>query len=241
MSYWFHGGYNHPSGEINIVNLTVRNIHSGRGQQKHVLFTYHLRGEICADTTAAITARIAEIEQAYSVEGQNCGLMIDASTPSAHVLSTNHQNNISGNRIIQRPSFPEGGAVEYATGRTYSIVIQALFASPESQILEYNERIQYIGTGGPRWYMREFPRGAPRPYITNEQTAQRVIQSGNSIGFNAYLEPFGPMLPTYEHQDQRIWLPGTPNFHGQQYSEYPLQWAFYMSVPVSSAAWPSLR
>ncbi len=239
MTYWAYGAYNHPAGEINVVNLTVRNVHSGRGQQKHVLFTYHLRGEICnASTTAEITARLIELEQVYSVEGQNCGLFIDASTPTAHILRNDHPNNISGNRVIQRPSYPEGGAVEYATGRVYTIVIQAVFASPESQILEYNERIQYVGDGGPLVDVRNMVRGAPRLYPRCERTAQRIIQSGNSVGFNGYVEPLGPIFPSYEHRDQQTWIYGTPEFKGQQYSEYPMQWAFYMSSPVGNAVPP---
>lgn len=237
MTYWKYGNYIHPYGEINIVNLTVRNVHSGRGQQKHVLFQYYLRGEICADSGPdAISARIYEIEQAYTVEGLNCGLYTDATatTPTSHTLNNNHPNNISGNRVVQRPSFPEGGPTEYATGRTYSIIIQALFASPESQILEYQESIQYRGTGGPRWHMREFKRGSPRPYITHQRTAQHIVQQGRSLGFNGYLEPAGPILPSFEHQDARLWIPGTPEFHGQQYSEWPLQWAYYMTTTTAA-------
>lgn len=230
-SVWKWGAFEHEANEINVVNISVRNIHSGRGTLKHVLFTYHLRGEICnVSTVAEISSRIAAIEVAYSTEFQNCGLYIDG-VATAHVLANNHPNNISGNRIIQRPSFPEGGAVEYATGRVYDIVIQALFASPESQIIEFNERIQYIGTGGPRVDVRDMVKGPPKLYQRCQRTAQRIIQSGSSVGFNAYLEPSGPLYPNYEHVDQRVLIQGSPEFRGQQYSEFPMQWAFYMSNP----------
>lgn len=241
MSIWKYGSYSHPESEINVANITVRNIHSGRGRLRNVLFTYHLRGEICATTTAEITSRIAEIEAAYSVEGRDFGLYLDTNTPTAHTLSNSHPNNLSGNRILQRPSFPVGGPTEYATGRTFDIIVQALFASPEAQILEYHETIRYIGTGGPSVYVRNMLKGPPKLYLQCQRTAQRIVQSGRSIGFNGYVEPSGPIFPSYEHVDERMVEYGTPQFHGQQATEWPMQWAYYMSSPVSAIVPPIPR
>lgn len=241
MSYFQYGSYAHPAGEVNLTRVDVRNIHSGRGQLQHVLYTMYLQGEICAADASAVTTRINEITAAYRYEGYDAGLYLDSGTVTSHFLQSNHSNNISGNRIIQGPSFPKGGPEEYATGRTFSITIQALFASPESQILEYTESIQYVGTGGPQIGVRRFPVGPPQAYIICQQTEQRIVQSGRSLGFGGYVFPYGPLYPNYEHTDQRVYQLGTPRFHGQQFSEYPMQWAFYMSAPFAQSGVPIPR
>lgn len=241
MTIFKWGSYSHPANEINLVNIDVRNHHSGRGQLHNVLFTYYLRGEICDDSTADITSRIAEIESAYSVEGQDCGLYIDASTPTQHVLTNNHPNNLSGNRIIQRPSFPEGGPTEYATGRTYSIIIQALFASPESQVIEYQESVEFYGDCGADVEVWHPIRGAPRLYQRSERTAQRIVQRGHSVGFNGYAEPFGPLYPQYEHRNKRYWKRGSPIFRGRQFTNWPMEWAFVMTAPTAQDSPPNFQ
>lgn len=238
--YFRYGSYTHPAGEVNLARYLVREKKSNRGRRISLIHTMFLEGEICAYGQAAITARIEQLIDTYSVNYQDAALYQDDGQPTPHSLFNGRPDCISGVRVVQR-SWPKGDGAEYATGRTFSITIEAEFDAAESQIIAYEESITIVGNCGPRIEVVELATGAPVLQVLNQKTAQRIIQSGSSIGYGGYVLPFGSLYPTFEHVDRRIEKPGTPAFQGQGYRYYPFQWTYFHSLAIPQTPIPTPR
>lgn len=238
--FFRYGDFTHPAGEVNLTRFNIRGLFGPRGQRLKTVYTMFLDGEICADGPAAITTRIAELVEVYSHNYRDAGLYLDDGTLTPHHLQSNRFDCISGVKVIQR-SWPEGGPTEYATGRKYSITLEAEFDDADSQVVEWQEQVAVVGNCGPRIEVVEVSQGPPLLQLLNQRTAQRIIQSGSSIGYEGYVESFGPLYPTFEHVDQQLIRRGTPKAQGRGYRFFPLQWTYYHSLAIPQTPLPTIR
>jgi hypothetical protein len=239
-----YGTYTHPENEVNLAAFMIRPIYSPRGRRTVVRYEAHLHGEICispASTTTAlaqaeIRQRIDEIVLAYDVNGLDFAFLDNAGVATRHSLVSSQ--SITGTRITHR-SWPKGDPAEWATGRTFYVTIEADYVASESTLVSWQEVVKVIGTGGPRVEVIETVTGVPRTQTLAAQTAVRVIQQGRSIGMTGYYAPPGPLIPAYEHQDQReISLESAESFpNGFLY--FPTQWTYYHTTPTYTAVVPN--
>lgn len=230
----------HPDHEVELVRFYRRASFSKRGVRDKVTIGMFLKGWVVANPQSSITARIQEVEDAYSYDGGDAVLLLDDGSESPHSLKSSHPTNISGVRVLDFQWVTENPA-EYATNRTFTVQLEADYADIVSQIIFWYEQLEFIGNGGPRYELVEFPLGTPLPYRVCEFTKQTIIQSGKSLGYFGYVEPFGSLWPDSLHQDKVRIVRGTPEFNGKLYTNYPMQWTFPHSRSVPTDGTPSLR
>ena len=236
--YFKYGDYTHPEAEVNLVRMEIIPQFTPRGRRWAVLYRLHCSGELIADGQDAIKAKIDTFVNAYSANGQAAGLYHSDGTPTRHFLPSGG-NNISRNRVAYR-SWPRGAPDEYATARTYYVIIEGLFLEEDSQVYHWQETVQFHGNAGPQWRWHPTSTGQPIQQITSLVTTQRIVQWGSITGISLY--PTGnlppPILPQWEHEDLRDITYGAPKYFGNSYNQYPLRWRYVMETPPGFTAIP---
>lgn len=242
------GNYQFRDNEVTMATFSVRPKYNSRRRKESVVYQAHLHGEILINDTgvtsaaqlqAAQHARISEIVDAFADNGKDLLFLHDDGTPTRHSLISN--DSISGTQVMHR-SWPKGDQDEYATCRTFYIIIQAEYLESETQLSEYFETLRFVSTGGPRVVAIDTAYGPPILQTVNLRTHQQVIQSGRAVGLTGYPLPYAiPIFPDYEHVDRRDVIVGTPQHNANGFTHYPLQWTFYFSLPTGVSAVPIPR
>lgn len=200
-----------------------------------------ISGELQYDTQAELTTKIRELITAYENEYQDFALYQDDGTMTTHAILNSHPDNMTGTRIVSR-SWPLGQPAEYATCRTFRIVIEADFASAVDQLLSFSETVQFSGNGGPRWRMAIPFRGLPVPRPVSQFSPQTIIQSGSCIGFQGYPVAAPPsLLPNWLDNDSTVDRLTGPTFQGQQYAYYGREWSYTHIAPTAQNVVPTVR
>ena len=183
-----------------------------------------------AGNQAAMTAKLAEFEAAFSRQFQNFALYDNAGNLTAHKLI--NAQTLGGVKILTRPEYPVGAGAEYTTYRSFSLTLGAEIAvSPQqgtNAVIEWQETLTFIGTGGPRRVWQEFIEDNPENQVVAQRTTIKAIQRGSAIGFGDYLAFPAPLYPLeVEHEDQRVYERGTPNAKGAGvFKYYPSSWSY---------------
>lgn len=254
-----YGSFAHPSHEVNLVKMEIEPVFSPRGDRFAAWYKLHIIGEIqltpaedaaARDPNPAIEAvnrqalfhpKIAALIDTYSVNYQHCGLLHDNGSQTRHYLNNAAPNNISGNRVLYR-SWNRGDGDEYATVRTFYIVIGAMFDEADSGLYAYREEIQIHGTGGPSWEWVEGQTVAPTQQAVFGLTRQVIDQYGSIVGVNTW--PIGnvppPLFPAWEQPHKRVQKYEYPKWFGNQYRLFGYQWSYHMESPAGQVAIPNL-
>jgi hypothetical protein len=237
MSFMRYGSYDFGAGECDMVRMTVRHRRSPRGLRLSKIIRLDLRFEICAEG-ATLLSRIDGIIAAFSLDYQDAVLMYDASTPTRHALSNTDPTCISGVRVVHRSW--DGGPDQLATVRTGVVSLEAEYSDAESQLVEWQETLEFRGTTGPRVEIVETYDG-PIAQVTALRTAQHIVQSGSAVGYLGYVLPPGPLFPAIEHLDRRTEKYGSGSQQGQGAAYYPSSWTYYFTSAVPQSAVPTTR
>lgn len=230
--YWKYGAHQHENGEVNLTRFEARALRTPRGLVRSILYSAHLEGVLYAATPLALSAACTALELAYSGSGKDAGLYMDDGTVTSHFLEHNHADNITGNQVVAF-NYPLGGPEEFANGRSYAITVQAEYSAVESEVVSFSETLDFTGNCGPIYEMVTLATGLPVFVPVTTYSYQTIYQHGNSVGLNGYYEPFGAMWPAYELTHLRRWSRGGPQFRGQQFTDWPMEWSYVM---VSSTA-----
>jgi hypothetical protein len=241
-----YNGYQHPENEVNLASFLVRPLYSSRHRRTLVRYEAHLTGEIIIDDTdtttelaqAKLTTRINELVNAYGVNGGDYILLDNQGNQTRHSLISG--DSLSGVRVEHR-SWPKGDPAEWATHRTFYIVLVAEYVEAESQIVSWQERVQVVGNGGPDWEMRRVRFGLPRPQLLSNFTPVSVVQQGEAVGLQGYPIPPGPIFPAWEHEQLRQITPGSAESYPNGFINFPLRWAYIHTTPTYTEAWPTSR
>jgi hypothetical protein len=227
--YFKYGSYKHADNEVDITSFHIQRMYSPRNRMTFDRHTLILQGHLLADTQAELRTAIEALGAAYDRDYYDAGLYHDDGVRSAHGLD--NSSSINGVRV-HGLSYPNGGDGEYATGRTYSITLQADYLNLEDSIYSFEESIHLVGTGGPRWELVPRPRGLPIPLMVNEITPQYIVQQGEAIGWQAQPILPPPMLPEdWEHRDRRMVVVRSPQLIGR-HGKYmwPIRWRYSFST-----------
>jgi hypothetical protein len=244
--YCVYGGHRHPNNEVNLVNFEVIPKYSERGTKYASIYRVHLQGELIYTGQTDISNAIDALIAAYESNNQSFYLYHDDGTPTKHKLVQEDTNNLSGVKVVHR-SWPKGDPAEYATTRTFSIVLQALYRDTESEIMEFRESLQFVGDGGPQWEWVKTPVGTSYKQDTCEHDTQRIIQSGKIAALSTW--PIGnvplPLYPLWEHRNLRQLRYIEPIFAGNPnnpyaYINYGIAWTYIMEAPYYVNAAPNL-
>lgn len=231
-----YGNHTHDAGEVNMVRFELLPEFSPNGRRMFTRYRMHVMGELIANGQSAINAKIGTLISAYAENFKDAGLYHTDGTPTKHVLDSDHQQNMSGNRVAYR-SWPRGGADEYATVRTFYIVVEALFRDPDSGLVVWREQVNTRGTAGATW---ELVGGIK--YDKTLLSNQRIYQFGYAEGLTVY--PAGnvpaPLVPDWEHQELREFNQHDATYFGQRYGRFGLSWGYHMESPTGQSITPNL-
>src|SRR5574343_633206 len=183
--YFKYGSYTHTANEVDMTQLSITRQYSPRNRLFFKRHTLTLMGHLCVSGQAAIKSAIQSLEAAYrydlaSPNSGDAGLYHDDGTVSAHFLNTSQ--SINGVRVLSF-SFPKEDGGEYATGRSYSVVLQADFMQDwEDTIYDFEERVTFKGGGGPSWELIPVAAGKPILRVNSVITPQIIVQEGQATG-----------------------------------------------------------
>ena len=242
-----YGSFVHRENEAKLMGYFVRPRINQRGRRVSSIHEMHIEVQLIlpvdqapwstAAAQAWLNTEIGKVVDAYYINGLDAVFMHDDGTPTRHTMISNQ--SISG-VTVHHKTWPRGDGAEYATTRTCYAVFKAEYVEQDSPLWSYQEVVTNISTGGPIWQyqVREF--GDPLRYQLAQRTPQQVIQTGRAVGVLGY--PLGYMLPLYppemEHLDRRVVAPGSPQFMGNGYMLYPINWAFSFTLPIATNNFP---
>lgn len=218
-----YGNYSHAQNECAVV-ISKRPYYSSRGFRQGVRETWTITGVLQASTQAGITTAIALLRSAYAVNGLDVALYLDdGSTLTDHFILS--RNTLGGVRVIAF-EFPNGTGAEYSTFRSYSITLEADFADATPLLLEFDESLDFSGTGGARRVLVETMDGPPQEQIVANRTIYRASQSGRSVGSFTWPPIPSPIWPAAEMLERRRTKRKTPRRVGNNATEYAVEWSY---------------
>lgn len=234
--YLTYGNYTFPSGECRIViNKQAR--YSPRGTLDVTVETWTVSGTIIASTQADIRTAINSLQSALSTNNQNVVFYHDDGTMSSHALL---MSQAAGGIRVTGLSFPEWKGGQYATGRTYQFTVEAQYPNTAPEILSYQETLQFIGSGGPRYAYLELINGSPQRQQVSSQTLFRATQSGNAIGKGAYPIFPAPLWPQLEDGEARVRSLTGGEYIGGVLTNFGIQWGYSFTSDVPLFGLPTI-
>ena len=235
--YFKYGSFKHDDNDVNLTTMVQKRMYSPRNRLAFTRKTLYCLGQFCESGQANIKSKIEALESAYRDDWKDAGLYHDTGAKSPHFLSNN--SSVNGVRVLS-VNYPKGDPAEYATGRSYSIVLQADYLNVEDQIWSFQESLQFLGAGGPLWELVPTWTNEPAEVIYSSSTPQRIVQSGEVIGLEAPPIIPSPMLPTnYEHTSLRSWTRGSAQKIGRHANLlFPAQYRYVFSSKVPQSFFP---
>jgi hypothetical protein len=237
--YFKYGTFQHDDNTVTLSSVSQRQIYSGRGRRQIERKRLQLSGVLIASTQAAIKTAIDELIAAYADDGKDAGLYHDDDSVSSHFLDSSA--SLGGVRVVSGPSFPRGDGAEYATGRDFTIVLEADFPVSGEQLSSFQESLRIVGTGGPRFAVVEVLNGLPQPQLVQQRTSVVATQSGRAVALSAYPLVPPPIFPVFELQDRREIGQGSPTLNGNEFVNFPVSWVYHFHAPGPLFARPNRR
>jgi len=201
--YFVYRGYSHPAGEVQVTSYDARKVYNDKFLATSIVYTMQLSGIIVAAGDAAIDARVAEIQNAYSLDGGDAALMLTNGSPSSMRLDSG--SSMYGVRVVDGPRFPmERNAAHYATGLPFEITLQAEYTSASLGVNDAfvgsSESIEMIGDGGPITAITVLDNGPPVADTVSPASPVIVTQAGEAV----YELP-AALSPVYPNFNPPIW------------------------------------
>lgn len=253
--YATYGSYRHDDNTCTVSEFMVRPMYSQRQRRYATAYRVTLNGQLIindpsitdpATLQSQQNDKISALINAYKDNYKDFKFFHDDGTLSKHCLL--NANSLTGVQVKHR-SWPTGDAAEYATVRSYTIILEAMYDDLDvnssgqitGELLEFREQYMWIGNGGPKWELSDTVFG-PRFNPIYPSTQQRMIQVGTAIGWDGY--PFvhmQPFAPQWEHQDRRVVRVDHPQRFAQGFRAFPLHWEMHFSFPSYTQGVPLPR
>lgn len=231
--------YGSYSAASDTVSVSINRTTTLNQAMESYITTHHwtLTGQVHGDTQNEVVANLLLLEAAFSRSGKDLKLIGNDGTTVCHALL--NAGSISGVRITQPPSYPNGEGAELTTFRNFTISAEAdyYFApSKVSQLLSFSESVSMTG-GGPMFDMIELINGPALRYRIRNRTAWRATQSGQAVGRSSYPTPPLPIWPGFEVRDPQLQL-SSPQWLGKSYTNWGVSWSYEFAASESLAGFP---
>ena len=200
-----YGTYAHEIAECSLSISQPRQFNEA-GQVAGITQRWIIDGRKEGTSVADLTTKLAALEAAYSVNGQDLILFdVDGTTQTHHKIIS--ADTIGGTRVVNL-EYPEGRNAEYSTFRTYRITVEADIWTLDGvatidSVGTYSANVDFTGTGGAKFVIRPTMSGAPVKQQIYAQTPVTCIQSGTKTGILGYPAADPPLYPTHEQFDRR--------------------------------------
>lgn len=217
--YFEYGSFKHPAGEVYPRRIELIPQHTPQGFRWASLYRMVVGGNFCSDigtplTPATVATRVSELEAAYVGDYNDFGFrFVGTNVKTPHYIETNAAGNLSGNKVISA-SWDYMTPAEFANTRTFEIQLEALILQAFSNIVEFQETVAEIGTGGPDWTYRARYQGYPVREDITQYTPVELVQKGTVTGISSHPQPPAPWWPADEHGPSRVIVRHTPKVFG---------------------------
>lgn len=219
-------------------SITRRN--SSNGTSDVYTETWRIRGMLIEDDHSTLLTSMASLQAAFAYSGYDLYLL--DSDGSTVVQSLTSAGTVSGTKVIQPPSFPNEMPADLSTFCSYEIVVEAEVSATNNAYESWEESLDFVGTGGPRFVLIECRTGSPQAQRVSERTPCRVIQSGSAVGYRARPTPPGPIWPQWEQVAERRIRPMAPKLTGtganRRYESYGIAWSYTFESPSVLSGFP---
>lgn len=225
-----YGNYIHGDGECEL-SIARDALLNEAGYQYGVRERWVVTGYKKGSSPAELYAALMTLEAAYSIPYQSAALLDGNGNVTVHTLAG--VSLLGGVKVVKRPSFPQGGKAEYTTFRYYEIELECDYpVGGAAPLLSWTESVVTIGTGGPRYVVRQPLIGPPISQVVATNTPMLAIQSGEAVGVLAYPPIPPPIWPAVEHQDKRRIERVSPKRTGPSFTGWKVSWSYEFESPV---------
>lgn len=199
-----YGGYLF---DVNGVEISRQRdlLRDGNGTPTGYRMQWTVSGDLLGSGQADLAARVAQLERALSLQGQDLYFLRD---DGGVAMALTNAASTSGVLIT---SYSDGGdpvGRGWVNGNRFSFTAEASYVQPAAtgagplNLFDLQERVALFGGGPKRGHMQP-TRGKPIPQVIFEQTPYRASQAGSATGPLPYPTPVPPLWPAAENRDAR--------------------------------------
>lgn len=196
VQFFRYGNYSHPAGEVRVSSFDESTVYNDQHISTSVVKTMELSGTIVAAGDAAIDARIAEIQNAYALDGFDAALYLTNGSPS-HLRLANG-SSLYGVQVAKPPSFRiDPNAAHFATGIPFTITLRAEYGNSgvSDPFVGSAESIEQIGDGGRITTITVLDNGLPVGDVVSPASPVVVTQTGERT--NELPTSLGALYPNF--------------------------------------------
>jgi hypothetical protein len=219
-----YGSYTFAQNEISTI-FRQEYVRDSRNFRRYIRKTIEINGKLHASSADALTTAMNTLDSAFSVDGRDFTLFTDGGTATHHRLLTGAA--IGGVRVMRGPSYEPGDGGEYTTYRSYNIMLEADYLVPNApNVMEFEESVTVIGSGGPRIVWRPVLVGDAKPQLTTQKTLSKTVQSGTAMGHGTWPFPPNPLWPEFELAEERNLVRHAPKRNLSSLIDYRISWSY---------------
>lgn len=232
------GAFAHDDNSV-WFSLNRQAILSPSGKRFKVREVWSIRGTVKATSVSALTTKIAAIETAYASDGDKDLIfyLSDGTTETAHKRTA--ASTINGLRVIQPISWSAGNpgiwgaGIEYASIRSFSVVVMAEYLDLESDLLLWSETVNF-SPDGTEFVIQESFTGAPTKYTTQLDIRFKGMQQGFAIGATSYPTESSSLFPTHTRaRHSHVGYKLSTDFGINQNTKYMTFWKYHFEAATA--------
>lgn len=239
------GSFTHELGEVTlgVARETTFNA-ADQPIEERVSWTIAARAE--GDDLTALLGKLVQVDLAYRARNRYAVAQLYDTSSGLVCHELNGPRSISGVRVVQPPSFPDGRGAEFTTYRNYAVRLEAEFfvTAPAAALVEFDETLAFSG-GGPLRDLIVLTSGPPVEYVSAAQTPYECVQTTRAVGLGDY--PVGLLVPAFSPAllvgaDHPVTF-ASPRPRGLTNTHYSCQktWRFRSAVPLVALPRPFPR
>ena len=229
--YYKHGPYPHAANTVKVSTFAMTRQFSERGRVSQVN-TMTLDGVLIADSQSELRLAIMKLENAYlNTSVETSGFHHDNHSTTPHYLRS--KGSFGGIRVREL-SYPSGEGAEYATQRTFRIVLSVEtppafpgMDQPEDEVVTeaFTETVTISG-GHKRVLALSLLSGGPE-FQSMGDTAMKAVQQGSMTTQGGYGTPPGALYGR-EHMTNSSFSNSSPTFDPQikMIKNYGITWSY---------------
>jgi hypothetical protein len=201
------------------------------------------RGVLIGSSQADLSNQENQLRAVLATPFLNVILFNDNSSVSGTALI--NSNTLSGITIADGPHFKESRSPEYVNQRTFEFTAEAFTLAPNAgnYIVSFQEKVEVIGNGGPRYLWRYPIQGDPVLQQLTETTPVVTRQSGRAIGHLSYPSIPDPIFgtdPGYYVNEKESTDYDSPTGFGETWINWPVSWSYEWNSPLVLSGTPNL-
>lgn len=207
---------------------------SERGFKTFQEVVFRFVGEVIETDQYLINSRYSAIANAFSIDGQSCGLVHDNGTQTSNWMPNYATNplNYTDVQVIDM-KLPETRGGEFISGRGFEITVASLYRATESSILAFRETIERTGNAGAAYKWEKNKFWGNYPVLVDPATTQVMVQQGYAIGVSAYPFPQTPIYqsPFLNNRDSKVDFIG-PDRYRKGHFGFKTTWRYVFTLPT---------